>query len=247
MIWQERAEQLWQLDKQPLILWPLLSAKWLMALVSWCGHSLWAFQALAVVTQPELPVSLCGCTCCPFSKLSGSCPGSSFLYFRPWQWGICSELVLQQRISESGVLPHHHPICLETPSWSGAEHPLKCLSPLWLQGEQDMACSKKATFQGMKYFPAFCSFSYSNGTDGKGINSGKGANPSCSVCTSMASSPSTAATAAEERRSKTLIVNTQHMENTKRAIDLLYCLVLSTGMEQTAAQSHFVRKSCPEY
>ncbi|KAF4796033.1 hypothetical protein TURU_086626 [Turdus rufiventris] len=110
-----------------------------------------------------------------------------------------------------------------------------------------MACSKAATFQGVEYSPAFSSFSYSNGTDGKGINSGKGANPSCSVCTSMARSPSTAATAAEERRSKTLIVNTQHMEKTKRAIDLLYCLVLSTGMEQTAAQSHFVRKSCPEY
>lgn len=68
--------------------------------------------------------------------------------------------------------------------------------------------------------------------------------------TSMTKCPSMAATAGEEirTRSKTLIaVNTQHREKTKRAIDLLYCLVLSTGMEPTAAQSHFVRKSCPEY
>lgn len=70
------------------------------------------------------------------------------------------------------------------------------------------------------------------------------------LCTNTAKCLVIAAAAGEEirRRSQTLIaVNAQHMEKTKRAIDLFYCLVLSTGMEQTAVQSHFVRKSCPEY
>lgn len=57
MLWQKRAEQLWQPGEQSLTDWPLPSAKGLMALLSWFGHSLCAFQGVAAVTQPELPVS----------------------------------------------------------------------------------------------------------------------------------------------------------------------------------------------
>lgn len=113
-----------------------------------------------------------------------------------------------------------------------------------------MASSKAAKFQGMEHFPAFSSFSYPDGTDGKGALVGKVQIHPAAPHTRMAKCSLIAATAGEEirRKSKILIaVNTQHMEKTKTAIDLLYCLVLSTELEHKTAQSPPVRKSCPEY